>query len=162
MGKIQKSQDFQKLPLRKLKVHVYNQQKALPIKKRFVVSLAEELLSFLNVSCEEISFYFVSEKKISSLHKDFFNDPTVTDCITFPIDQDFLGEVFICPSVAISYAKKHNLCPIEETILYLIHGVLHLIGHDDLEKEKRKVMRLWEKKCLKHILKSLDIKSLTH
>lgn len=160
MGKIQKSQDFQKPLLRNLKVHVYNQQKALPIKKPFVVNLVKNLLDFLGVSCQEISFYFVTEKKISILHKDFFNDPTVTDCITFPIDQEFLGEVFICPSVAIDYAKKKDLCPIRETILYLVHGILHLIGYDDLEKNKRKVMRRWEKKCLEHILKTFDIKDL--
>ena len=161
MGKIQKSQDFQKPLLRNLKVHVYNQQKALPIKKRFVVLLVKHLLEFLDISCQEIAFYFVTEKKISILHKDFFNDPTVTDCITFPMDQEFLGEVFICPSVAIDYAEKNGLCPIQETILYLVHGVLHLIGYDDLEPGKRKIMRSWEEKCLKQILKTFDIKNLT-
>lgn len=161
MGKIQKSQDFQKLHLRNLQVHVDNHQKALPIQKRFIKVLVRELLGFLNISCLEISIYFTTDQKISKLHADFFNDPTTTDCITFPIDSDFLGEIFVCPSVAIAYAKKHNQCPIEETILYLVHGVLHLIGYDDLDPKSKRVMRRMEKKCMSHIINTLDIKDLT-
>lgn len=152
MGKTQESQDSLKHPpLRKIKIHVENAQKALPIKKRVITSIVKSILEFLKVDCEEISIYFVTEKEITKLHDQFFQDPTPTDCISFPIDEKHLGEIFVCPSVAISYAKKRGIDPFKETILYLIHGILHLIGHDDLDPKSKKIMRRMEQKCINYL-----------
>jgi len=135
-----------------VQVHIVNRQKALPIRKRFFSSVVKETLEFLDIHCSEIGIYFVTEKEISKLHDEFFQDPTPTDCISFPLDKEYLGDIFICPSVAIAYAEKHSLPPLKETTLYLIHGVLHLIGYDDLSPKDKKKMRLMEKKCMDHLL----------
>jgi probable rRNA maturation factor len=108
-------------------------------------------LAFEQISCRELSVYFVTEQRITQLHEEFFNDPTPTDCITFPIDEDFLGELFICPKTAQIYAAKHHLNPYEETSLYVVHGILHLLGYDDLTPAKRRTMRKKEKKCMAHL-----------
>lgn len=96
--------------------------------------------------CHEVNLYFVDAETISSLHRDFFDDPTVTDCISFPIDDAqerdrLLGEVFVCPAVALQYAEDHQLDPYEEVSLYIIHGLLHLMGYDDIETEDQTKMR---------------------
>lgn len=150
MAKIRKSQVSQRplLP----KIHIENHQRALPIQKRSISKIIQETLLFLNIQCEEISVYFVTEKSIAKLHEQFFDDPTSTDCISFPMDNVHLGEIFVCPSVAIAYAKKHNLDPYHETILYVVHGILHLIGYDDLDPKSKKKMRAMEKKCMDHLL----------
>lgn len=113
--------------------------------------LVREVLSFLEISPKELAIYFVGEKKISELHEQFFQDPTVTDCITFPIDEEFLGEIFVCPKVALSNAKKRGLDPQKEVLLYVIHGILHLIGYDDLNPKERRSMRKMEKSCMRHL-----------
>ncbi len=132
----------------KTKVTVYNQQKDLPLSSSSIKNLTSALLSALEISCEEIILHFVSTKKISELHATFFNDPTTTDCISFPLDETILGEVFVCPETAINYSKKHNLDPYTEITLYLIHGILHLLGYDDLTPPEKKKMRRKEKWCL--------------
>jgi probable rRNA maturation factor len=137
-----------------VKFNVYNRQKALRISKPSVRSVLEALSSFLRIQCEEISVYFVEDKKISQLHREFFNDPSLTDCITFPVDSKYLGDIFICPSAALSYDPEH---PYEETQLYLVHGILHLLGFDDLKPDERRTMRKMEKKCMDH-LKQLKLK----
>lgn len=147
MGRTQKLQISQK----HLQLNLYNDQKALPIPKRLISQIVKEVLTFLQVDCKEISIYFTTVKTISELHQQFFNDPTPTDCISFPIDQEHLGEVFVCPSVAIDYAKKHDIEPLHETILYMIHGILHLIGYDDLDPVSKRIMRRMEKKCMEQI-----------
>jgi probable rRNA maturation factor len=153
MGRIRKSQDCPKPLLHKktVSVHIDNHQKAFPIEKRFFSTLIKEVLSFLNVNCKEISIYFTTEEEISKLHDEFFQDPTPTDCISFPLDDEHLGEVFVCPSVALDYAKKHDILPIQEVVLYVIHGILHLIGYDDMDPKSKKIMRAQEKKCMNHI-----------
>ena len=96
--------------------------------------------------------YFVTMKEICRLHDQFFNDPSPTDCITFPIDLDpatadrYLGDIFIAPEAALAYPD-----PYEETTLYLVHGLLHLIGYDDLTPIEKKKMRRKEKSCMRRL-----------
>lgn len=118
------------------------------------------LLKELKVSTDEVSFYFVSERKICQLHKEFFNDPTSTDCITFPLDPPdekkeayhVLGEAFICPLTALTYAKLHKINPHEELYRYVIHCILHLIGYTDVDPKERAKMKRKEKACLNKLL----------
>lgn len=111
------------------------------------------MLDHLKVTGDEVAIYFVTEANIAQLHDQFFNDPTPTDCISFPLDERHLGEVFVCPSVAIAYARKKGLDPYQETALYVIHGLLHLLGYDDLEPKERRTMRKKEKTCMAHLYK---------
>lgn len=138
-------------PICIVKVLVYNRQKDLKIGKGSARALVQSTLDHLQIRCEETSIYFVTVKEISRLHDQFFQDPTPTDCISFPLDEDHLGEVFVCPAVAIEYAKKKNLDPYAEASLYVVHGLLHLIGHDDLEEKARRSMRKKEKSCMRHL-----------
>ncbi len=132
-------------------ISVYTQQKDLSIDKGSVRALVEATLTFLKIPFEEVSVYFVSSKRIAKLHERFFQDPTPTDCISFPIDENHLGEIFVCPAVAIDYAKKRRANPYRETALYIVHGLLHLIGYDDLEKKAKETMRKKEKSCMRHL-----------
>lgn len=95
--------------------------------------------------------YLVSAKAITELHDEFFDDPTPTDCITFPLDDSHLGELFVCPRAAVEYARKHKLPPYEELTLYLVHGILHCIGYDDLTPNQRRAMRKKEKSCMQFL-----------
>ena len=129
-------------------IKVFNRQKDLSIDKGSVKTLVDQVLTHLEIFSKEVAIYFVTPKKISELHGQFFQDPTPTDCISFPIDETHLGEVFVCPAVAIRYAAKNHLNPYEETSLYVIHGLLHLLGYDDLEPKARRIMRKMEKRCM--------------
>jgi probable rRNA maturation factor len=123
-------------------------------------SLVQSVLQYQTSLCREVSIYFVTERRICDLHLEFFNDPTPTDCISFPIDSDLLGEVFVCPKTALRYSTKHSLDPYEEVALYVIHGILHLMGYDDLEPSQRRIMRKKEKLCMAHCKPIID--SLRH
>ncbi len=102
-----------------------------------------------------MTLHFVGEKKISRLHATYFNDSSVTDCITFPFDDPvFLGEIFVCPQTALKYVKKQGGDLYEEITLYVIHGFLHLIGLEDQTAEGKKKMRLQEKKWLRALAKN--------
>ena len=118
------------------------------------------LLKELKISTDEIIIHFVSELKIGFIHKKFFNDPSSTDCITFPIDSctknkedsyHILGEVFICPKIAIKYSERHRINPLEELYRYIIHCILHLIGYDDIQETERIRMKRKERACLKKL-----------
>lgn len=115
------------------------------------------VLSHMDASPEEVAIYFVPEKKICQLHDQFFQDPSTTDCISFPIDEEYLGEVFVCPATAIKYSAKNELDPYEEASLYVVHGLLHLMGYDDLTPKEKANMRKKEKSCMNHLKKHNEL-----
>ncbi|MFI5333549.1 MAG: rRNA maturation RNase YbeY [Chlamydiales bacterium] len=159
--KIKESQVFQKHPLKhKLTVEFRNRQTDLPLSKSEVVTFVSKILEMLKVVCDAVAVHFVTEQEIAKLHQIYFDDDSVTDTISFPLDSPgtvplcHLGEVFVCPSVARKYSKRHGLDPYEETMLYLTHGILHLLGYDDQDPKSRKKMRAMERKCMQLLLRS--------
>ena len=142
-------------------IKIYNKQKNLRISAIDVKKLVHAVMTLEKQIVDEVSVNFVSTKAISKLHGDYFNDPSTTDCISFPLDDDsenlngyrILGEVFVCPETAIQYAHKHALDPYEECTLYIVHGLLHLMGYDDLETKEKMTMRKAEKKHMLNLKK---------
>ncbi len=96
---------------------------------------------------------FLDNQTISKIHKDFLNDPSPTDVITFPADPNSgsSGEICISVDQAIIQAKifNSNLC--DELSLYLVHGWLHLHGLRDGSESEILEMRTAEKYALKAV-----------
>lgn len=142
-----------------MNIYITNKQQDFKIDKKHIQHVVEALCKVHNIAFDEVAFHFVSGNKIKALHKTLFDDPTITDCITCPIDPPgqkpycMLGEVFVCPEVALDYAKNHNTPPLQELILYVIHGFLHLIGYDDTDEASEKVMRLKETESMDYLKK---------
>ena len=61
------------------------------------------------------------------------------------------GEVFVCPEVALKYAQKHHLSPFKELSLYIIHGLLHLLGYDDQDPTSILIMHDEEKSAIGYL-----------
>lgn len=79
----------------------------------------------------EISISFVSAASIRALNRDYHAADEVTDVLAFPLgEHPLLGDIYISPEVAGEYARAHGLDPDEEILRLVIHGVLHLLGHD--------------------------------
>jgi probable rRNA maturation factor len=93
----------------------------------------------------ELSVSFVSEQEIADLHERFLGELGPTDVLSFPlgeadVDEDgvrILGDVVIAPAVA---ARNNPDDPAAELRLLLVHGILHLLGHDHLEARQRAEM----------------------
>lgn len=133
-------------PVASLGIKIFNRQSNLPLKAASVRRLVAFFLQEKKVDCKKVALYFVGQRKIGQLHADFFQDPTTTDCITFPLGDGHLGEIFICPQAAINYNPQR---PYEEVSLYILHSLLHLLGYEDIDKKKRAVMRKEEKRLMK-------------
>jgi probable rRNA maturation factor len=137
-----------------ISVNVYsiNQQSALQISQRAVQRLAKHVIGLEGREYDEVAINFVDVPAICKLHEQYFNDPTPTDCISFPMDDldelgyRVMGEIFVCPEVAIKYAESKHADPYDEISLYVVHGLLHLMGYDDIKIKDRKEMRKAEER----------------
>lgn len=131
-------------------------QSLVSIEESSVFHIVQAVLSLEQASCDELNIYFVQEAEICEVHAEFFNDPSPTDCISIQIDDPkdspcFLGEIFISPKAAQDYIKESQGDLYEEITLYLVHGLLHLLGYDDVEEEERQKMRLAEKRHINYL-----------
>ncbi len=146
---------------------IHNKQKDLPLSLATIKKMVPSLLESLGMFTDEVSIYFLTKTEMGKVHASFFNDPSPTDCMSFPMDPPIpekkndiphvLGEIFVCPQVAIEYAEINALDPHKETMLYIIHGLLHLLEYKDEDPSSRKIMRSMEQKCLK-LVESFSLK----
>ncbi len=140
-----------------LDVDVINEQTDLSIDLDKVVEVARTVISFEGEACDEVALHFVTAERICELHDQFFDDPSLTDCITLPIDEEddemyrHLGEVFVCPFTAKEYVRDHKGNEYEELTLYIVHGLLHLMGYDDIDDADREAMRAAETRHMQHL-----------
>lgn len=103
------------------------------------------------VPAGELSLVILTDPELARLHADFLDDPTTTDVITFEGDPELgtAGEICVSADTAAAYARTHRRDFSAELTLYLVHGWLHLAGHDDLVPRKKRVMRRAEARALR-------------
>jgi probable rRNA maturation factor len=99
----------------------------------------------------ELSLVFLTDPALAKLHGDFLEDPTPTDVITFAGDPlaGMAGEICVSADAAATFASAHGHDFSTELTLYLLHGWLHLAGHDDLVPAKKRAMRRAESRAMR-------------
>lgn len=70
------------------------------------------------------------------------------------------GELFICVDDAVKQAREFRTTWQSELARYVIHGLLHLCGHDDLSPEPRRKMKREENRLLKLAAKEFSLSKL--
>lgn len=99
----------------------------------------------------ELSVVFLTDAALAGLHAAFLDDPSTTDVITFEGDPTLgtAGEICVSADTAAAYARTHGRDFSAELTLYLVHGWLHLAGHDDLAPAKKRAMRRAEARAMR-------------
>lgn len=101
----------------------------------------------------ELSVVFLDDPSLAKLHADFLRDPSTTDVITFEgmPALGVAGEICVSADTALAYARQHDREFASELALYLVHGWLHLAGHDDLEPGRKRAMRRAEARAMRFL-----------
>lgn len=98
----------------------------------------------------ELNLLFVDEAAIAGLNQEHLGREGPTDVLSFPIDgpgagaDGLVGDVVVCPAVARRNAPTHAGTYEDEVALLVVHGVLHVLGHDHAEDDEAAVMRAAE------------------
>ena len=125
-------------------IQIANLHPYLLIHEGKVCTFLNRIISHYNwTSSGALSLAFMTKNDHSKLHGKFLNDFRPTDVITFPGDpeNDLAGEICVSVDQAVEMTKVSKLTFDQELSLYLIHGLLHLIGYDDQNTNDRKVMK---------------------
>lgn len=98
-----------------------------------------------------LAVVFVSDHELARLHARHLGDPSRTDVMAFDLGEEGrgpAGELFVSVERARAVARARNLAPERELTLYVVHGCLHLCGHDDHAPRARARMRRAERAVL--------------
>lgn len=157
-------------------VFVSDEQDDVPIELARWRELALGALATEGVrGLSELTVYFVDENAISELNREHMGKEGPTDVLAFPLDgvecieiqgpgaisrgparphhdhDDMpllLGDVFVCPSVALAQAPSHAGSLDDEIALLVVHGILHVLGYDHDEEPAKTKMQERERLIL--------------
>lgn len=130
-----------------------NNESTIEVDEQRVLRLTQFAFGELHIHPKtELAIQFVDEPAMEVLHIQWMDEPGPTDVLSFPMDElrpgseseitpaGLLGDIVICPQVAIKQAATSGHEPINEILLLATHGILHLLGFDHAEPDDEKEM----------------------
>lgn len=133
-----------------MKIDIINRQKRIvvnnpvlrKIKKAAVLTLKTEKIRMIR----QLTICFVSDHEIRRINRKYLKKDNPTDVIAFAMRQDagndeISADIVISTDTASANAKVYKTTPVQELLLYIIHGVLHVCGYDDRTVKTGKLMR---------------------
>jgi len=154
-------------PSARYAIHVSDEQTHLSVPAGRIRRIARVVLAAEEVSGATISVALVDNGTIHRLNRQHLSHDEATDVLSFlfgsepnasathaaakgPRGKDCRidGEVVISAEMALQSAPRFGWSASEELTLYLVHGLLHLCGYDDLTDAERRVMRNREREVL--------------
>ena len=133
---------------------IRNRQRAFPVDLPAIRRVLRHLLETeLGLDSYELGTHLVGPDEMAQINQTYLQHEGPTDVITFPYaDPPVLhGELFVCPAVGLDQSKQFQTSWQAEVIRYLVHGILHLQGHDDLEPAKRRSMKRQENRLMRRL-----------
>jgi probable rRNA maturation factor len=117
----------------------------------------------------DLAIYVVAEPEMIHLNETYLRHQGSTDVITFDyaeaVNRDACptllhGEIFVCLDEAVSQARRFHTNWQSELVRYVIHGVLHLLGYDDLNNRVRRRMKEAENTLVGQLARQFDFLGL--
>lgn len=146
------------------RVSVSNEQQSLKLDRRILIQATRATLRSERVAGAEISIALLDDESIHRVNREYLDHDYPPDVLSFLLDEEagsppagaqergagkiLSGEILIGVDEALRGAKKFHWPPEHEVLLYLVHGLLHLCGYDDLSPAEKKIMRRREKEIL--------------
>jgi probable rRNA maturation factor len=134
-----------------LRVDIAVEYEPFPVDVARLRKAAQLIAADHGIERGSISLAIVDDPSIHDINRKFLDHDEPTDVISFALEEEpgFLeGEIVVSADTATRTAGELGIAPADELLLYVIHGSLHLVGHDDLTPEPRVVMRAAERKYL--------------
>ncbi len=144
-----------------MKVCVTNAQREVPVSTMRMRGLARAAVRQLKIRTSgELAITFIDTRHMRSLNRRFKRHDRSTDVLSFRYDgepaglpkpfrrRQVVGDVLIAPREAQRYARQHGLPYAQELSRYVIHGILHWLGHDDRTPAEQRKMRAMEDQLL--------------
>lgn len=111
--------------------------------------LVEFALKYQKIENAIFNIIIVDEERIKYLNKNYRNKDSITDVISFALEDDdsfvqtdirILGDIYICLEKAKDQSIEYGHSFLRELSFLTVHGLLHLLGYDHMKKSEEKIM----------------------
>ena len=150
---------------------IINRQRTKKINARLLRQIVGALLAELEISEAELGINLVGTPEMTLVNETFLRHAGSTDVITFNHEEkrkaesgkrkNLHGELFICVDDAVAQAKEFGSSWQSEIVRYAVHGILHLLGHDDLKPDLRRKMKREENRLVRLLAKRFSLAQLS-
>ena len=154
-----------------MSVVIANRQRKKKINTRLLKQIVGGLFAELNISAAELGINLVGAKAMAKVNWDFLQHEGSTDVITFGYakpearsqksELKLHGELFVCVDEAILQAKNFKTSWQSEIVRYIVHGILHLLGHDDSKPHLRCKMKREENRLVRRLAQRFTLAELS-
>jgi probable rRNA maturation factor len=134
-------------------IHYRNDVRSSGVDGRGLVATAKRLLGAIGEAGAALSLSLVSDQTIRVLNRSYRGRDSVTDVLSFPLGPShsaipgrLLGDVVISVETAKRQATAYDAPLQHELYRLLIHGLLHLKGHDHITTSERRAMKREERR----------------
>jgi len=145
-------------------ISLENLQKKVSLNSSQILKIVKSILRYERIEKASLTIVFVTRQKIRSLNKKFLRRDYATDVLAFdlndqaslkrkpsPKPKTLVGDIIISTDAALKNAKAYETTLAQELTLYIIHGILHLLGFDDHAPRDIQKMRKKEQELLKRL-----------
>lgn len=134
-------------------VDIVDRQRSLRLPRGWLAGVVRRALARQGIAMAEVCVLLVDDRRIARLHADWLGVAGPTDVITFaaaagPADDVLRGDIVASAETARRVARQVGWQPRQELAYYVLHGILHLAGYDDLTPADRRAMRARERVLL--------------
>ena len=154
-----------------MNIVIDSRQRAKRVNSRLLKLIVAELLAQLKITDAEIGINLVAAREMALVNETFLNHAGSTDVITFDhssaeqetrsAELEIHAELFVCIDDAILQAKQFQTSWQSEVVRYIVHCVLHLIGHDDLKPQLHRKMKSEENRLVRRLSKKFSLAQIS-
>ncbi len=139
-----------------LYLEILDEQENIPVDPTRIRAVGEKILADAGIAYGRVGIVLVDNDTIHKLNNDFLKHDYPTDVISFQVESDpetglLEGEVIVSVEMARDRGPEFGWGTDEEVLLYVIHGLLHLVGFDDTVSGERATMREKEREYLQFL-----------
>ncbi|EKD42859.1 MAG: hypothetical protein ACD_72C00552G0003 [uncultured bacterium] len=119
---------------------------AVPLVAKDIQKIAQAIAKKEKKIKGEIELSFIGDKEMTTLNYHYRGKKYPTDVLSFAWQEEsgfkssLLGQIYICYPQIKRQAKEWKVTVEAELARMLIHGLLHLVGHDHIKKTEAKKM----------------------
>jgi probable rRNA maturation factor len=131
------------------KIEITDLQDHVRLDKKLILQAVRRVIKDEGKSAKSLSIVLTDNRHIRDLNRQYLGHDCFTDVISFPLeDPDWIssgasglnGEIIASAELARQQAQSSNADPQAELMLYVVHGLLHLMGYDDRTPQQAKRM----------------------
>lgn len=121
------------------------------VPRKRMAALVAYLVQVERVKVADVDVAVVGDREMAALNRRYHHVRGTTDVLSFNLAErgkPVEAQIVVCADEAVRQARRRAQSPQRELLLYVVHGLLHLLGYDDTTQAKARRMHARQEEFL--------------